>query len=198
MPLKLNVGVTRKIGLPNYGSAGASCYLETDVDGSLIFADLSEFQAQVQQAFEACRRAVTDELANHRGAVLSQHHGSVSNGATSNGAENNGAEKNGAEKNGAEKNGAESSGAQGNGTDSNGHARSAPLLATDRQISYARNLASQIPGLGTEQLDAIASKMFSKPVVELTAAEASDLIDTLKERKPRHARFSDGFNDESI
>ena len=29
MPLKLNVGVTKKLGLPEYSSVGASCNLET-------------------------------------------------------------------------------------------------------------------------------------------------------------------------
>ena len=31
MSLKLNVGVSRKVGLPDYGSVGASCNLETDL-----------------------------------------------------------------------------------------------------------------------------------------------------------------------
>ena len=161
MPLKLSVGVTRKIGLPNYSSVGASCYLETDVDGSLIFADLSVFQDQVRQAFEACRRAVTDELANHRGALC---------GAGPRNAAHDGEE--------------------------NGHATSDPSPATDRQLGYARDLACQIPGLGTERLDSLAAKMFGKPTAELTALEASGLIDTLKEIKLGNPRVQDALNGE--
>ena len=32
MALKLNVGVSRKVGLPAFGSVGASCHLELEVD----------------------------------------------------------------------------------------------------------------------------------------------------------------------
>ena len=32
MPMKLNVGVSRKVGLPDYGSVGASCNLELELD----------------------------------------------------------------------------------------------------------------------------------------------------------------------
>ena len=35
MPLKLNVGVSRKVGLPDYCSAGASCNVEVELDSGL-------------------------------------------------------------------------------------------------------------------------------------------------------------------
>ena len=40
MPLKLNVGVSRKVGLPDYGSVGASCHLEVELDSTMIDRDL--------------------------------------------------------------------------------------------------------------------------------------------------------------
>ena len=40
MPMKLNVGVSRKVGLPNYGSVGASCNLELELDATLLERDL--------------------------------------------------------------------------------------------------------------------------------------------------------------
>ena len=43
MPLKLNVGVSRKVGLPDYGSVGASCNLELELDASMIDKDLHAF-----------------------------------------------------------------------------------------------------------------------------------------------------------
>ncbi len=62
MPLRLNVGVTRKLGLPAYSSIGASCSLDLEVDSGLL-RDLPGFHAQVRDAFVAAQRAVDDELA---------------------------------------------------------------------------------------------------------------------------------------
>ena len=60
--LKLNVGTNRKIGQPDYGSAGASCNLELELDTSL-FHDLEGLQQVVKRAYAACHQAVHDELA---------------------------------------------------------------------------------------------------------------------------------------
>jgi hypothetical protein len=63
MPLKLNVGVSRKVGLPDYGSVGASCNLEMELDAGLLEHDLDGFQARIRRAYVAAHRAVHDELA---------------------------------------------------------------------------------------------------------------------------------------
>lgn len=60
--LKLNTGITRKVGLPDYGSAGASCNLEVELDTSL-FHDLEGLNQVVRRAYAACNQAVQDELA---------------------------------------------------------------------------------------------------------------------------------------
>ena len=60
--LRLNVGTNRKIGQPDYGSAGASCNLELELDTGL-FQDLEGLQQVVQRAYAACNQAVNDELA---------------------------------------------------------------------------------------------------------------------------------------
>jgi hypothetical protein len=65
MPLKLNVGLSKKIGQPNYGSLGASCHLEIELDAQLMTRDRDEFDQQVQQAFVACSLAVQGELDRH-------------------------------------------------------------------------------------------------------------------------------------
>ena len=63
MPLKLNVGVSRKVGLPDYGSAGASCNLELELDSTLLERDLDAFHNEVRNAYVAAHQAVHDELA---------------------------------------------------------------------------------------------------------------------------------------
>ena len=67
--LRLNVGTNRKIGQPDYGSAGASCNLELELDTGL-FQDLEGLQQVVRRAYAACNQAVNDELARlaHREA----------------------------------------------------------------------------------------------------------------------------------
>jgi hypothetical protein len=61
--LKLNVGVSRKVGLPDYGSAGATCNVEVELDSGLLHNDLAGFHEQVRAAYVACQQAVHDELA---------------------------------------------------------------------------------------------------------------------------------------
>ncbi len=50
MPLTLNVGVSKKLGLPDYGSIGATCNVAVELDQSLIFGDLDGFHQRVRQA----------------------------------------------------------------------------------------------------------------------------------------------------
>jgi hypothetical protein len=61
--MKLNVGVSRKVGLPDYSSVGASCNLELEIDSGLIDRDLEAFHARVRDTYVAAHQAVHDELA---------------------------------------------------------------------------------------------------------------------------------------
>ena len=66
MPMKLQVGLARKVGLPEYSSVSASCSVEVDLNGSLVFDDLDGFHRHVRQAYVACQQGVDDELARQR------------------------------------------------------------------------------------------------------------------------------------
>lgn len=69
MPLRLQVGLQQKVGLPDYGSLGASCHVELELDGQLMARSPDAFQAEVGRAFDACRQAVQTELARSRPAA---------------------------------------------------------------------------------------------------------------------------------
>ena len=60
--LKLHAGVSKKVGLPGFSSASASCTIEAELDSSLL-QDHEGFQVVVQRAYESCEKAVQDQIA---------------------------------------------------------------------------------------------------------------------------------------
>ena len=162
MPLKLNVGITKKVGLPDYGSLGASCHLELDLDGSLVEGDLAGFHERVRRTYAACAVAVDEELARRQEDVGPPARQTAPPQSRPRAAAGSGAH-----------------GAGQNGATKNGHA----ARATTKQLDYAQQLAGQIRGLGVRRLETLSTRMFGKPVAELTSLDASGLIDALKEIK---------------
>lgn len=59
--LKLNAGISRKVGLPNFSSASASCHIEAELDSTLL-NDVAGFQIVVQRAYQSCEQAVADQI----------------------------------------------------------------------------------------------------------------------------------------
>jgi hypothetical protein len=61
MPLKLNVGLSRKIGDSDYGSRGGSVNLELELDSGLV-NDSARLQERIRQLFGLVRTSLTEEL----------------------------------------------------------------------------------------------------------------------------------------
>jgi hypothetical protein len=162
MAMRINVGLSKKIGLPDYGSLGASCNLEFELDHALLQNDLEGFHQRVRGAFAACRQAVQDQLARE------QHAAGATPGARTNGSANGKTGSGTTPYNGVSGNG------NGHSNGSNGH------TASEKQLTYLRQLAKQVPGLGVRRLEALAQRMHGKPVAGLTTLDASGLIDTVK------------------
>jgi hypothetical protein len=91
MPLKTNVGVSRKVADNNYGSRGASVNLEVELDSSLI-NDPERFQDRIRQVFRLGQQAIDDELNRQQtGGAANTSNGntnSTSNGQHANGNRN--------------------------------------------------------------------------------------------------------------
>lgn len=61
MPLKLNVGLSRKVGEPNFGSRGAAVHLELEVDSTLI-AEPDRLQQRIRDLFGLAKASIDEEL----------------------------------------------------------------------------------------------------------------------------------------
>ena len=59
--LKLNCGLSRKIGQPDYGSRGAQVHLEVELSAELL-KDPEKLRRQIRGCFDVVRRAVDAEL----------------------------------------------------------------------------------------------------------------------------------------
>jgi hypothetical protein len=61
--LRLIVGVSRKLGLPSYSSAGSSCQIEVELPSGLLEENPQKFRDEVRRAYAAAHQAVDDDLA---------------------------------------------------------------------------------------------------------------------------------------
>jgi hypothetical protein len=68
MPLKINVGLSRKIGEANYGSRGASVHVEMEADSSLV-SEPAKFQQRIRELFGLVRTSLAEELNGSNGAA---------------------------------------------------------------------------------------------------------------------------------
>jgi hypothetical protein len=155
MPLTVTVGFSQKLGQPDYGSLGASCQVESELDGSLLDHDPDTFQTKIREMYAACAHAVQDELTRRQ---AEEFHNSP------------------APENGSRKATKESKSSATPAT----HNGAPDHRASSRQIDYLKQLARQIPTVGARQLESLAQRVCSKPLASLSSFDASTLIDTLK------------------
>ncbi len=161
MPVTISVGLSKKIGLPAYSSVGASCQIEFEAESPVLARDLKGFHQQVHTAYVACCQAVHNELARQQGQLA---------GASGNGDVPIDPDPEAAPRLGGE---------NGGSTAVNGAAERPPR-ATKKQMDYLHQLAERNRRLGVRRLERLAQKRFGKPLADLSAADASTLIDALK------------------
>ena len=160
MGIKLNVGISKKIGLPDYGSAGSQCNLEIELDNAALDRP-EEFHRRVREAYTACRSAVEDELGNHRigGAPKQDTRPSVPSKTEYRNSPPQ-------ERNDNHRNG-----------------NRFPVSA--KQLDFIGKLSKGIRGLSAQKLDEYCQRTFGRTCNQLSAKEASQLIDSLKDAKER-------------
>jgi hypothetical protein len=64
--ITLNVGISKKIGLPNYSSIGADCHIALELPADLIDHP-DQLRPRIQTAYAIVAQAVADELARQAG-----------------------------------------------------------------------------------------------------------------------------------
>ena len=184
MPLKTNVGVSRKVSDNNYGSCGASVNLEVELDSALI-NEPDRFHERIRQVFRLAKQAIDEELARQQQGIgtASRQANGATNGHTAQASHNGNSHTANGNGDGAGNNHANGNGTNGNGSNGNGQHNGNSRGASEKQMSFAKQLAKSIQGLGVRRLETLAQKMFGKPLAGLTSMDASGLIDTLKNIK---------------
>lgn len=150
MPMKLNVGLSRKVGEPNYGSRGASVNLELELDNSLV-EQPDRLRERIRQLYQLAKASVDEELngvdhqpANGSGSVIDQYR------MNGNGSSN------------------------GNGRSSNGHG---PRHATSSQVKAIHAIAGR-NRIDVARL--VQDRFSVQRPDDLSISDASTLIDELK------------------
>jgi len=62
MAIRANVSFTQKHGQPDFGSVGAGCSLEFELDTTLLEKDSTALREQFDLAYLTCRQAVQQQL----------------------------------------------------------------------------------------------------------------------------------------
>ena len=154
MPLRTNIGVSRKVADNNYGSRGATVNLEVELDSSLI-QEPERLQERIRQVFRLAQQSVDEELARQ----TTGNNGSNGHTAATNG------------------NGNGNGGQNGN---SNGHTAPRRSNARKATASQARALHAIADRQGLDLAAELQRRFGVASPEDLSITEASQTIDELK------------------
>ena len=165
MPMKLNIGLSKKIGEPNYGSRGAVVNLELEVDSTLV-AEPDRLQERIRELFSLAKVSIDEELhVVPTQSTANAQHSAGQAAPTPRQPHANG--RNGTSRNPT------------NGYRSNGNGRQSannPPPATTSQIRALHAISNRL-GLNLEAL--LQDRFNLSDAATLTVAEASAMIDEL-------------------
>ena len=173
MSVKLNIGLSRKVGEANYGSRGASINLEVELDNGVL-NDPGQLRERVHDLYVLARESVDEELQRPADAgpgepsyANGNGHGRTNGVANGNGHSSNGHSSNG--------NGNNRADANSNGNGQNGRVEVARATQSQIRAIFA---ISKRQGLDPHTL--ISERFRVHKMEDLTIREASSLIDDLK------------------
>ena len=183
MTITINVGVNKKIGLPDYGSAGGHCNIEIEADNSIL-DNPDQFLQRVKDAYELARQSVEEELSHHRQGSdrpgNDRGNTSQSRSVSQSKTEPTRQEYRQDYRSDHSTGSTGSTGGTGNsGAGNTGGNR----IASPKQQQFIASLVKAVKGLDWRTLDRYCDVQFGKTCSQLTPREASALIDELKEAK---------------
>ena len=154
MAVKLHCGTSKKIGTGDFGSVGAQCGVEVELDHRIL-EQPEAFHDRLLTLFETCRNSVQHEL--DRQTADKQFAPSPEAKVVSRISGRGGSNGNGVRRPGRD--------------------------ASDKQLRFIRTLAAGISGLDDTRLAALCERMYNASVEGLGSLDASSLIDTLQDIK---------------
>ena len=170
MTIKINVGVNKKIGLPDYGSAGGHCNIEIEADNSIL-DNADQFLQRVQDAYELARQSVEEELLHHRPA----------GNATQSRAEPQQRQEQRQEYRQEYRQNYRN---DNNRSDNNyGSNSGGNRIASAKQQQFIANLVKAVKGLNWQTLDKYCTSKWGANTSQLSPKQASELIDELQAAK---------------
>ena len=165
MPMNLNVGLSRKVGEPNYGSRGATVNLELEVDSTLA-AEPDRLQDRIRELFGFAKMSIDEELQVDPSQPAASQQRSTDRTATSTRQQHANGRSGGSR-------------AATNGARSNGNGRQSANNPPPATASQVRALHAITYRLGLNLDTVILDQFGVNDPAALTIAEASQLIDGL-------------------